>query len=68
VTKNCKKNCEENFIFTPEKINPDKSEEGKKFYERLKSKEPDFIVVIAYGKIIPQSVLDVPKMAAINIH
>ena len=32
------------------------------------SKEPDFLVVIAYGKIIPQSILDIPKIAPINIH
>jgi len=34
----------------------------------LKNKEPDFLVVIAYGKIIPQSILDIPKFASINIH
>lgn len=56
------------FIATPTKLNPEKSEEWKQFYERLKNREPDFLVVIAYGKIIPQAILDIPKFAPINIH
>ena len=55
-------------IATPNKLNPEKSDEWKEFAERLKNKEPDFIVVIAYGKIIPQAILDIPKIAPINIH
>ncbi|MCX6825277.1 MAG: membrane protein insertion efficiency factor YidD [candidate division SR1 bacterium] len=55
-------------IFTPTKLHPEKSEEGKEFAERLKEKNPDFLVVIAYGKIIPQAILDIPKIAPINIH
>lgn len=30
--------------------------------------EPDLIVVAAYGKILPKSVLDIPKMGCINVH
>jgi methionyl-tRNA formyltransferase len=59
------KNCE---VYTPTKLNPEKSEEGKQFAERLKEKKPDMLVVIAYGKIIPQAILDIPKIAPINIH
>lgn len=55
-------------IKTPNKLNPEKSDEGKEFTQRLKNKEPDFLVVIAYGKIIPQAILDIPKIAPINIH
>lgn len=29
---------------------------------------PDLIVVVAYGKILPQSVLDIPKYGCINVH
>ena len=29
---------------------------------------PDCIVVVAYGQIIPQSVLDIPPMGIINVH
>lgn len=55
-------------IQTPSKINPEKSEEGKNFVDWLKSKNADFFVVIAYGKIIPQSILDIPAVFPINIH
>ncbi len=34
----------------------------------IKSFNPDLFVVIAYGKIIPQAVLDIPKHGSINIH
>jgi predicted alpha/beta hydrolase family esterase len=56
------------FIQTPNKINPEKSLEGKLFYNRLKEKNPDYLVVIAYGKILPQSILDIPHFGPINVH
>lgn len=34
----------------------------------LKQIEPDLIIVVAYGKILPQDVLDYPKYGCINIH
>lgn len=34
----------------------------------IKALEPDFIVVVAYGKILPKSILDIPKKACINVH
>lgn len=37
-------------------------------YEELKALEPDLIVVVAYGKILPQRVLDIPKYGCINMH
>ena len=37
-------------------------------YEYLKQFEPDFIVVAAYGKILPKRILDLPKYACINVH
>lgn len=55
-------------VHTPYKINPDKSDEGRAFAQRLTHKSPDYIVVIAYGKIIPQSILDIPTLAPINVH
>ncbi len=36
--------------------------------DELKSLNPDIIVVIAYGKLLPQAVLDIPKYGCINIH
>ncbi len=29
---------------------------------------PDAIIVIAYGKILPQNILDIPKFGCINVH
>ena len=34
----------------------------------LRGLEPDVIVVAAYGKILPQALLDIPKTAIINVH
>jgi methionyl-tRNA formyltransferase len=56
------------IICTPSKLNPSKSEEGQMFAQRLTDKAPDFLVVIAYGKIIPQAILDIAKIAPINVH
>ena len=36
--------------------------------EELRSLRPALIVVVAYGRILPQSVLDVPEKGAINMH
>jgi len=44
------------------------AEEANNFKLRLEAKKPDYIVVIAYGKIIPQYILDIPKIAPINVH
>ena len=35
---------------------------------KLAEFQADFIVVVAYGKILPQSILDLPKFACINVH
>jgi methionyl-tRNA formyltransferase len=36
--------------------------------EIIKNIEPDFIVVVAFGQILPKEVLDIPKYACINLH
>lgn len=36
--------------------------------EALKALEPDFIIVVAFGQILPKEVLDIPKYACINLH
>jgi methionyl-tRNA formyltransferase len=47
-------------IQTPEKLNPEKSPEGKQFTEWLQEKKPNFLVVIAYGKVLPEAILNIP--------
>lgn len=37
-------------------------------YDELKALAPDLIVVVAYGKILPQRVLDIPPLGCVNIH
>lgn len=34
----------------------------------LKELNPDFIVVVAYGKILPKEVLEIPRLGCINVH
>ena len=36
--------------------------------EELRALRPDVIAVVAYGKILPQRVLDIPRLGCINIH
>lgn len=36
--------------------------------KQLADFQADFIVVVAYGKILPQSILDLPKIACVNVH
>ncbi len=49
-------------IFQPENI---KSKESVKF---LKNLDADLFVIVAYGQIFSQEVLDIPKIMPINIH
>ena len=37
-------------------------------YEELKALKPELIVVVAYGRILPQRVLDIAPKGAINLH
>ena len=36
--------------------------------ERLRALAPELIVVVAYGQIIPRSILEIPARGAINVH
>ena len=47
---------------TPENLDDD---EEFNFFKKLK---PDIVIVVAYGKIIPNRFLDLPKNGFINIH
>ncbi|MBQ6119943.1 MAG: methionyl-tRNA formyltransferase, partial [Clostridia bacterium] len=37
-------------------------------YETIRACAPDFIVVSAYGKILPKNVLDLPRYGCVNLH
>ena len=49
-------------IFQPEKCST------PEFAELLRSFDADLFVVVAYGEIIKQHVLDIPKLGCINVH
>jgi methionyl-tRNA formyltransferase len=38
------------------------------FLNELKAFEPDLIVVAAYGRILPNSIIEIPRIAPINVH
>ncbi|MCG5501734.1 methionyl-tRNA formyltransferase [Ectothiorhodospira lacustris] len=46
----------------PERLRPEPVQ------ERLRGYRPDLMVVAAYGLILPQSVLDIPRLGCVNIH
>lgn len=46
---------------------PTKMRDGS-VLEQLKSLEPDILVVVAYGRILPDEILALPKYGAINVH
>ena len=46
---------------------PEKMRDGTAF-EIIKELNPELIVVVAYGKILPKNILDFPKYGCINIH
>lgn len=48
-------------------LQPDRLDESS-FIEQLKSYAGDLFVVIAYGKILPKGILDLPKIFCINVH
>ena len=47
---------------------PEKVKNNQEFINQLRELEPDLLVVVAYGKILPKEVLDIPKYGAINVH
>lgn len=47
---------------------PEKVRNNPEFIEEMKKLNPDVICVVAYGKILPQELLDIPKLGCINVH
>ena len=47
---------------------PEKVKNNPEFAAKLCEIAPDFIVVAAYGKILPKEILDIPAYGCINIH
>lgn len=51
-----------------EVLQPVKVKNDNEFYERMKQIDPDVIVVVAFGQILPDSILELPKYGCINVH
>ncbi|WP_414040542.1 methionyl-tRNA formyltransferase [Acidithiobacillus sp. M4-SHS-6] len=49
-------------VFQPESCKTPES------LELLRSLQPDLLIVVAYGQILPQAILDVPRLGALNVH
>ena len=49
-------------LFKPEKLNEED------FKEKIKKLKIDFLIVVAYGKILPNWLLRKPEVSSINIH
>ncbi len=49
-------------VFQPDSMKSDEA------FEKISSLSPDLIVTAAYGKILPQRVLDIPRFGCLNVH
>jgi len=49
-------------VFQPENFREEET------VEQLRALKPDVVAVVAYGRILPQRVLDIPPLGCINIH
>ena len=49
-------------VYRPEKI------KTAEFTEKLRQMQPDLIIVVAFGQILSQEILDIPKFGCINVH
>ena len=47
---------------------PIKVRKNEEFIEEIRTLNPDAICVVAYGKILPKEILDIPKYGCINVH
>lgn len=50
-------------VFTPTRIR-----DNTDLFDTLRSFDVEYFIVVAYGRILPQEVLDIPKKLCINIH
>lgn len=59
-------------IATPEKLAKKVGNKyllnNKEIFQQIKQLKPDLLVLAAYGKILPKEILEIPKIAPINIH
>lgn len=49
-------------------VQPEKIRNNQEFRTRLESTAPEVIVVVAYGRILPPWMLELPRLGCINLH
>lgn len=49
-------------------LQPEKVRKNEEFITKIKDLKPDVICVVAYGKILPKEILEIPKYGCINVH
>jgi methionyl-tRNA formyltransferase len=47
---------------------PERIKTNEEFRDRLVALQPDAIIVVGYGRIVPQWMLDLPRLGNINLH
>ena len=47
---------------------PIKIKNNTEFLDEIRTLAPDVICVVAYGKILPKEILEIPKLGCINVH
>lgn len=47
---------------------PVKIKKNEEFIEEIRRLNPDVICVVAYGKLLPKKILDIPRYGCINVH
>lgn len=49
-------------------LQPNKIKNNEEFLDKIRNLNPDVICVVAYGKILPKELLEIPKLGCINVH
>lgn len=49
-------------------LQPDRLRENIEIIDKIKNMNPDIICVVAYGRILPKEILEIPKYGSINVH
>lgn len=49
-------------------LQPTRIKQNEEFYAQMKELNPDVMVVIAFGQILPKEILDLPKYGCVNVH
>ena len=47
---------------------PEKVRKNEQFIQKIREINPDVICVVAYGKILPKEILEIPSKGCINVH